>query len=113
MKVRSSIKKMCKDCYVVRRGKTRYVYCKTTPKHKQRQGYHTMAHESSGAYCAFCAPAREEISLTLSNFGSLRIGGGDLLRPSSNETVSATINSSSFKATGLWGVLAPALFVRR
>ena len=113
MKVRSSIKKMCKDCYVVRRGKTRYVYCKTTPKHKQRQGYHTMAHESSGAYCAFCAPAREEISLALSNFGSLRIGGGDLLRPSFNETVSATINSSSFKATGLWGVLAPALFVRR
>jgi len=43
MKVRSSIKAMCKHCYVVRRGKVRYVCCKKTPKHKQRQGYHTFA----------------------------------------------------------------------
>jgi ribosomal protein L36 len=41
MKVRSAIRTMCKHCYVVRRGKTRYVYCKKHPKHKQRQGYHT------------------------------------------------------------------------
>ena len=53
MKVRSSIKAMCKHCYVVRRGKTRYVYCKMTPKHKQRQGYHTMVHQNGG-YCMVC-----------------------------------------------------------
>jgi ribosomal protein L36 len=41
MKVRSSIKAMCKNCYIVRRGKTRFVYCKVNPKHKQRQGFHT------------------------------------------------------------------------
>jgi ribosomal protein L36 len=41
MKVRSSIRALCPHCYVVRRGKTRYVYCKETPKHKQRQGFHT------------------------------------------------------------------------
>lgn len=50
MKVKASIKKRCKDCYIVKRNKikvengkvtikpTYYVYCKTNPKHKQRQG---------------------------------------------------------------------------
>lgn len=50
MKVKSSLKKRCKDCYFVRRNKkvtkngklivkpVYYVYCKTNPKHKQRQG---------------------------------------------------------------------------
>lgn len=58
MKVRSSVKAMCKNCYVVRRGKTRYVYCKTTPKHKQRQGYHTMTHQQ-GQFCMVCSAALE------------------------------------------------------
>ena len=43
MKVRSAIKRMCKHCYKVRRGKTHYVYCKKNPKHKQRQGFCTLA----------------------------------------------------------------------
>ena len=38
MKVRSAIKKMCDQCYIVRRGKIAYVYCKLNPRHKQRQG---------------------------------------------------------------------------
>jgi large subunit ribosomal protein L36 len=38
MKVRSSVKKVCAGCQVVRRkGKVR-VICKTNPKHKQVQG---------------------------------------------------------------------------
>lgn len=42
MKVRASVKKICKDCKMVRRGKKGrkkilYVVCKN-PKHKQRQG---------------------------------------------------------------------------
>ena len=37
MKVRSSVKKICKDCQVVRRKKRVMVICKTA-KHKQRQG---------------------------------------------------------------------------
>ncbi len=37
MKVRASVKKICRDCKVVRRrGKVR-VICKV-PRHKQRQG---------------------------------------------------------------------------
>ncbi|MGM0439216.1 MAG: 50S ribosomal protein L36 [Patescibacteria group bacterium] len=36
MKVRSSVKKMCKDCKVVRRNGKVYVLCKNK-KHKQRQ----------------------------------------------------------------------------
>jgi large subunit ribosomal protein L36 len=37
MKVRASVKKICKDCKVVRRNKRLVVTCKN-PKHKQRQG---------------------------------------------------------------------------
>lgn len=50
MKVKASIKKRCRECYIVKRSKrmikpgkvvikpTYYVYCKSNPKHKQRQG---------------------------------------------------------------------------
>ena len=37
MKVRASVKRMCKDCQIVRRRGIVYVICKN-PKHKQRQG---------------------------------------------------------------------------
>lgn len=50
MKVKPSLKKRCKDCYIVKRRKkvilrgkvmikpVYYVYCKSNPKHKQKQG---------------------------------------------------------------------------
>ncbi|MFA6106457.1 MAG: 50S ribosomal protein L36 [Patescibacteria group bacterium] len=37
MKVRSSVKIVCKDCKIVRRKGRLWVTCKN-PKHKQRQG---------------------------------------------------------------------------
>ena len=37
MKVRASVKKMCKDCKIVRRKGIVRVLC-ANPKHKQRQG---------------------------------------------------------------------------
>ncbi|AET37985.1 mitochondrial 54S ribosomal protein bL36m Ecym_2238 [Eremothecium cymbalariae DBVPG len=37
-KVRTSVKKFCNDCYMVRRKGRVYVYCKSNKKHKQRQG---------------------------------------------------------------------------
>ncbi|EGW35061.1 uncharacterized protein SPAPADRAFT_58195 [Spathaspora passalidarum NRRL Y-27907] len=37
-KVRSAVRKYCKDCYLVKRKGRVYVYCKTHGKHKQRQG---------------------------------------------------------------------------
>lgn len=37
MKVRSSVKKMCNNCKIIRRKGTVRVICKN-PKHKQRQG---------------------------------------------------------------------------
>jgi large subunit ribosomal protein L36 len=42
MKVRSSVRKVCKDCFLVRRGKRVLVLCPANPRHKQRQGLHTM-----------------------------------------------------------------------
>ncbi|HDY73344.1 MAG TPA: 50S ribosomal protein L36 [Candidatus Jorgensenbacteria bacterium] len=38
MKVRASVKKICKDCNTVRRKGRVYVICKKNPRHKQRQG---------------------------------------------------------------------------
>ncbi|MGV2393866.1 UNVERIFIED_CONTAM: 50S ribosomal protein L36 [Campylobacter lari] len=37
MKVRASVKKMCKDCRIIKRKGIIRVICQT-PKHKQRQG---------------------------------------------------------------------------
>ena len=38
MKVRTSVKKMCVDCRIVRRDRVVRVICKKNPRHKQRQG---------------------------------------------------------------------------
>ncbi|KAL1406353.1 54S ribosomal protein, mitochondrial [Vanrija albida] len=38
MKVRSSVKKFCDGCAVVRRKGRIYIVCSKNPKHKQRQG---------------------------------------------------------------------------
>ena len=37
MKVRATVKKICKNCKIVRRKGRVYVICEN-PKHKQRQG---------------------------------------------------------------------------
>ncbi|MBT8136827.1 MAG: 50S ribosomal protein L36 [Gammaproteobacteria bacterium] len=37
MKVRASVKKMCRNCKIVRRKRVLRVICKD-PRHKQRQG---------------------------------------------------------------------------
>ena len=37
MKVRASVKKMCRECKIIRRKGVVRVIC-TNPKHKQRQG---------------------------------------------------------------------------
>jgi len=38
MKVRSSVKRICENCKVVRRRGTVFVICSSNPRHKQRQG---------------------------------------------------------------------------
>jgi large subunit ribosomal protein L36 len=38
MKVRTSVKKMCKDCKIIKRKGVVRVICVRNPKHKQRQG---------------------------------------------------------------------------
>ncbi|PCI73719.1 50S ribosomal protein L36 [Candidatus Dependentiae bacterium] len=38
MKVRTSVKKMCGDCKVIRRVGVVRIICKKNPRHKQRQG---------------------------------------------------------------------------
>lgn len=38
MKVRSSVRKICENCKIIKRNRIAYVICKKNPKHKQRQG---------------------------------------------------------------------------
>ncbi|XOD70208.1 MAG: 50S ribosomal protein L36 [Sodalis sp. (in: enterobacteria)] len=38
MKVRASVKKLCRHCKIVTRKGVVRVICNTEPKHKQRQG---------------------------------------------------------------------------
>ncbi|HEY6529279.1 MAG TPA: 50S ribosomal protein L36 [Cellvibrionaceae bacterium] len=38
MKVRTSVKAVCRNCKIVRRKGVLRVICSTEPKHKQRQG---------------------------------------------------------------------------
>eukprot|EP00961_Rhodomonas_salina_P037863 508691-Rhodomonas_salina.1 len=48
MKVRSAVKKMCEHCKVVKRKNRRvYIVCSANKKHKQRQGFHTSASETT------------------------------------------------------------------
>ena len=39
MKVRASVKKMCRNCRIIRRNRVVRVICKD-PRHKQRQGWY-------------------------------------------------------------------------
>lgn len=38
MKVRASVKAICKDCKIIKRNNVIRIICKSNPKHKQRQG---------------------------------------------------------------------------
>ena len=38
MKVRTSVKKICKECRIIKRNGVVRVICKKDAKHKQRQG---------------------------------------------------------------------------
>ncbi len=38
MKVRTSVKKICSDCKIIKREGVVRVICKKNPRHKQRQG---------------------------------------------------------------------------
>ncbi|UNB92254.1 MAG: 50S ribosomal protein L36 [gamma proteobacterium endosymbiont of Trioza apicalis] len=38
MKVRTSVKKLCRSCKIVKRNGVVRVICVSDPKHKQRQG---------------------------------------------------------------------------
>jgi len=38
MKVRASVKKMCRNCKVIKRKGSVRIICSVEPRHKQRQG---------------------------------------------------------------------------
>lgn len=55
MKVRASVKRLCEFCYTVRRRGKLFVYCKKTPRHKQRQWFATEAEGGQRHECVSCA----------------------------------------------------------
>lgn len=80
MKVRSSVKKICDKCQVVKRGKRVYVICKANPKHKQRQGLHTVAaaravHSATGGL-ASVAPVRATLGVSRAPMVGVDLLGG-------------------------------------
>jgi large subunit ribosomal protein L36 len=38
MKVKTSVKKICKDCKIIKRDRIVRIICEKNPRHKQRQG---------------------------------------------------------------------------
>ncbi|XP_057550848.1 uncharacterized protein LOC130828849 [Amaranthus tricolor] len=70
MKVRSSVRKMCEFCKVIKRRGRVYVTCSAKPKHKQRQGFSTFAHEEP----LVSMSASATIKPLISNNPSLRVG---------------------------------------
>lgn len=57
MKVRSSLKKICRFCRIVKRKKGIYVVCSSNPRHKQRQGLHTLAFDGSSSRNSMQVPS--------------------------------------------------------
>eukprot|EP00461_Guttulinopsis_vulgaris_P000922 UN00922 len=56
MKTRSTIKKICTDCFFVKRKNNLYVRCASNPKHKQRQGFFTAEEHAIGQEQHICVP---------------------------------------------------------
>jgi large subunit ribosomal protein L36 len=67
MKVRSSLRLMCRNCKFVRRNRTLFVICGVTAKHKQRQGMHTIA----GSAMTAPAVTAEVVSIARSAFSRI------------------------------------------
>mmetsp|Transcript_19670 Transcript_19670/g.20385 ORF Transcript_19670/g.20385 Transcript_19670/m.20385 type:complete len:97 (-) Transcript_19670:227-517(-) len=71
MKVRSAVRIMCKDCYLVRRKRKLFCYCKSNPRHKQRQGYHSsIPSSSSSSIPSIPSPISSPFSSSLTMFNS-------------------------------------------
>jgi large subunit ribosomal protein L36 len=54
MKIKSSIKKMCEGCRVVRYNQKNYIKCLENPRHKQRQKFSTYKMIETSSIC--CQP---------------------------------------------------------
>lgn len=75
MKVRVAVKRLCKDCKVVkRRGRLRVV-CKSNPKHKQRQPFSTQSSSpspsSASSSSSSLSPSSSVTTATVSNYYGL------------------------------------------
>ena len=57
MKVRSSVRKLCEACRIVRRRGSVFVVCDKVPKHKQRQGMHLLTSPHAAAAASSPPPA--------------------------------------------------------
>lgn len=50
MKVRASVKRLCAYCKVVKRRGIVFIQCKANAKHKQRQGFSTLAEAAAACH---------------------------------------------------------------
>ena len=56
MKIKSAVKLMCQNCYMVRRKGRLFVRCTKSPRHKQRQGFATLAAADAAPGATTAAP---------------------------------------------------------
>ncbi|CAL5219583.1 g1443 [Coccomyxa viridis] len=69
MRVRSAVKRLCDACRIVKRRGRVFVICKSNPKHKQRQGYHTDTSSSVTSTPLTIAPLRNNFANTSAVIG--------------------------------------------
>ena len=93
MKVRSSVKRMCDGCKIVRRRKKVYVICDRSPKHKQRQGFHTSA--SAALALQNCAVISSPASFPLDEPARLANSSETSVRPAMLELATLSRGSSN------------------
>ena len=78
MRVRSSLHKVCKDCKIVKRGRNVYVICSANSRHKQRQGFATLASSAAavpvGSTAAMAALPVATAALSAVTMRSLALG---------------------------------------
>nr|CCI55414.1 PH01B015M02.15 [Phyllostachys edulis] len=74
MKVRASVKRLCGFCKVVKRRGIVFIHCTANPKHKQRQGFSTIAEVAAPCLPTPPQPATSSASAAAFAAASAEIG---------------------------------------
>jgi large subunit ribosomal protein L36 len=100
MKVRASVKRLCEFCYTVRRRGKLFVYCKKTPRHKQRQWFGSDAAESTAASASECLSCAAPLAAGAPSFPALTVTPPSLASGLGLMAAAKGFQGGSFGASG-------------